>query len=142
MRNSFLPVMLMLAVMGFSLYLLPRGSGRGTGGPEINAGIFRFPKKAIHQVDSMPLEQENRVVTSAGASAAATVDLRQVSVVSGGDHAESTRAVMYAMAEEITRLGGVAILDPMRAPESDTSLVLPIGAAQVFRVSTEAEKLP
>ncbi|MBA2481062.1 MAG: hypothetical protein H0V44_10385 [Planctomycetes bacterium] len=134
----------MIAVLVGSFALIPRGSGRGAGGPEINPGIFRFPSKSIHRVDSMTLDQDNRieVVRSAVEAEPFALDLRTVVVVAGGDRMALTQAAMLGLAEGVTRSGGVAILDPLRAPESDTTSLPPIGATLVIEVATTGGEAP
>jgi hypothetical protein len=134
MRNSFLPFVLMILVTAGVIVLLPRGNGQGSAGPEVNPGIFRFPAKAMHRVTSMPLVAENQVESSARAGIA--FNPRSVVVVSAEDRGPLTAALMLGLAEGITSRGGIAVLDPLKSPESDSSALLPLGASAVLRVAT------
>ncbi len=141
MRNSFMPLILVLGVTVMAIPMIMKAPPRGSGGPEINPGVFCPSQKAIYQVASLPIAAENRatwisIAPKPEGGAGPGLDLRRFIVVSGEDHSPLTAAVMYALAETITKRGGAAILDPLRGPASDTGQVLALGASYVIRVAT------
>jgi hypothetical protein len=140
MRNSLLPIVLVLALCAVVVPMSLRGPDRGSGGPDVEPMLYRAPVKKIHQIDSMPLQATNRVAASTGTAEAAGygVNLRRFVVVAGEDRSPLTAAVMLALAERITAEGGAVILDPLRGPESDTEHVAPLGVVWLMRIATVA----
>ena len=65
MRNSLMPMILVVIVVAVSLALLNSKSNPGLNGPDLQPGIFRLPKKDKFHVDSAALIDED-VVTAEG----------------------------------------------------------------------------
>jgi hypothetical protein len=131
MRNSLLPLAALIAVVIASLWLVRGGAAPGVNGPEIFPGIFRFPAKEARRVAPMALSHET-AVDAAGPAVAASA---AVVLLSGLDTGLPTRVALLGLAEEITRRGGIAVLDPAEAREPDP---LPLGADWRVAVGTVA----
>jgi hypothetical protein len=141
MRNSLLPLVMVLVISAAALALIFHGDPAmpGQGGPEIDPGIFVPAKNAVYQVKTMPMTVTQSV---SGDGTGTPLDARLFTVVQGLDYNPLTSATMLGLAEGITHRGGVAIFDPMRGPDADTSPPLPLGSAYVLRVETLAGKAP
>jgi hypothetical protein len=139
--NSLVPLLLMAAISVVAVVLIMRGDPAmpGQGGPMIDPGIFLPAKNAVYQVKAMALTAEQKL---SGDEGPAVCDPRSFTVVQGLDHSPLTAAAMLGLAEGLTRRGGVAIFDPLRGPDGDTSPLLPLGAAYVLRVETVAGTPP
>ncbi len=136
MRNSFLPLALLLLTIGASLWLIRGGPAQGSGGPAVFPGIFKLPARDKHRTPSAPLEATNRAEGAMPADAASW----RVILVSGRDDQPLTNAVLLALGEELTHRGCIAIMDP-RARDLPAE-PLPLGADGVLRVATRAGDLP
>ena len=136
MRNSLLPLVLVVLCGLAAVSLIPQGSPQGVNGPPIFPGIFRLPKQERFRVHPAALDATN-VVTGAPAVAVANPpeSWRSVMVAGDDDHA-ATRAVMYALAERLTEHGCLVVLDPPDAPPYG------VGVERLVRVATRSASLP
>ena len=136
MRNSLLPIGLLVLTIGASLWLIRGGAARGAGGPAVFPGIFELPSKAKLMTPSADLEATN---TLAGAAPVGTATWR-VLLLSGAENEPLTNTVLLALGEELTKRGCVVIMDP--ASHTVTSEPLPLGADGHLRIHTAASVLP
>ena len=133
MRNSFLPLIALVVVTIAAVLLSTSGAERGSGGPDVQPGIFRLPAKARQQITSAPISVESVVSGAVGHAEARVV------LLSGGDGEPLTRALLLGLAEEITRRGGLAILDPSPAKTGEP---LPLGSDLRLAVTLAAGAPP
>jgi hypothetical protein len=133
MRNSLLPILALVAVTIAAVFLTTGGAERGSGGPDVQPGIFRLPAKERQQIASAPLTLATQV---SGALAHPGV---RVLLISGDDGEALTRALLLGLAEECTRRGGLAILDPGKAKTGEP---LPLGCDLRLAVSLVAGAPP
>ena len=135
MRNSVLPLVLMVLFGAAAIVLLPKGSPQGVNGPPIFPGIFRLPKQERFRVHPAELDAVNAVVGSPASAANLPESWRSV-MVAGEDDQPATRAVMYALAEKLTEHGCLVVLDPPDSPPYG------IGVERLVRVATRSASLP
>ncbi len=136
MRNSLLPIGLLVLTIGASLWLIRGGAARGAGGPAVFPGIFELPSKAKLMTPSADLEATNTLTGVAPVGAATW----RVLLLSGVENAPLTNTVLLALGEELTKRGYVVIMDP--ASHTVTSEPLPLGADGHLRIHTTASVLP
>ncbi len=139
MRNSILPLAVVIAIcLGF--ILSTRGGAlRGQGGPSIDPGIYRAVTNGIYQVESMALTDVPRDFAPAVPEPIGFMPTRRV-VVSGDDRAPLTRAIMRSLAEIITARGGTVILDPLGDAGQD--MLPPVDAAWCMRIASVSGEVP
>jgi hypothetical protein len=135
MRNSLLPILLLLLTVGASLWLIRGGVERGAGGPAVYPGIFKLPVK----IDKMtPSAQLQGNTTHQGQAPAGASDWR-IFLVSGDDGLPLTNTALLALGEELTRRGCIAVLEPGGHEAFEP---LPLAADVNLRLTTMAESLP
>jgi hypothetical protein len=136
MRNSLLPLGLLVLTIGASLWLIRGGAARGAGGPAVFPGILELPSKTKLMTPSAELEATNTLTGEAPAGAAAW----RVLLLSGTENEPLTNTVLLALGEDLTKRGFVVIMDP--ASHLVTSEPLPLGADGNLRIHTVASVLP
>jgi hypothetical protein len=134
-RNSVLPLVLVVLCGAAAIALLPKGSPQGVNGPPIFPGIFRLPKQERFRVHPAELEAVNAVIGAPAAAANPPESWRSV-MVAGEDDQATTRAVMYALAERLSEHGCLVVLDPPDAPPYG------LGVERLVRVATRGSALP
>ena len=138
MRNSILPLAVVIAIcLGFVLSTRG-GAQRGEGGPTIDPGIYREVTNGIYKVTSMRLTVEDAFTGGDDHPFGLKADRRIV--VSGEDRAPLTAALMRSLAEQITAAGGTAILDPLAIGAQD--MLPPVDAAWCVRIGTATGIIP
>ena len=135
MRNSFWPLLMIVITVAVSLWLIRGGAERGMGGPAVFAGIHKLPTKTSKLTPSTSLETTQELTGSAPAGS----DGWRVLLLAGDEQTPLTNTVLLALAEEATRRGCIAVLEPHNR---DTSEPLPLGADGMLRITTTSEKLP
>jgi hypothetical protein len=139
MRNSFVPIAGMLLVTAAAFLLIRPSQPVGFGGPEINAGIYRVPKRGAGIIESLDaLTMTNDVTVESQADQRIGAEPEQwlsVTLVSG-DGEPLTRAAVLALAEEFARRDLIALILPQR------EMALPIAGDRVIRVATSLANIP
>jgi hypothetical protein len=134
MRNSFLPLLVMVAVSVVAVISFRSPSPPGIGGPEINPGVYRQVTNHMYQVRSMTLSGSTVISQRGEPGDGPGLPAARFIIVSGDDRSPLTATLMYALAETITSQGGVAILDPLLV--GDQALLPPIDCAWSLRIAT------
>lgn len=119
MRNSLLPVILVLLTLGGALLWLRASpiAEPGAEGPRFESGIFRLPKDERKLVPSADLEFSCTTPASIAAPAGmCPLEQWRVIVVHAVGRHPITAAIALALAEELTRRGSVVILATSEAP--------------------------
>ncbi len=134
MRNTLLPLIAAVVCFAIGLVLIRPIVDRGQGGPEVNAGILRLPKRDPLRTMGAPL----------AGSTAATVErggrddgLWRVVVVAGEDREPTTRAAMLALGESLFTAGMVVVMDPLPAASEPTP-PLPMPTDRVISIATRS----
>jgi hypothetical protein len=109
MRNSLLPIILLVITSAFAWWLIRDGAERGAGGPEVLPGIYRLPQKA----GQVTKPAELTVSTAHTGSAPADAGTWRVILIAGDDAHPFTNAAILALGEELTRRGCIAVLAPV-----------------------------
>ena len=135
MRNSLLPILLLLLTVGASLWLIRGGVERGAGGPAVYPGIFKLPVKVDKMTSAAALQATTK---HQGTIPAGAADWR-IFLVSGDDGLPLTNTVVLALGEELTRHGCIAVLEPANREAFEP---LPLAADVNLRLTTKAETLP
>lgn len=135
MRNSLFPIAVAVAILAIGVVLIRPNVDRGQGGPEVNAGILRLPKRQPLRTASMQLAGSTAAVLTSGAK---DDGLWRVVVIAGGDRSPTTRAAMLAAGEALFTAGCLVVMDPA-VGASEPSPPFPIPADRVLRISTRAE---
>lgn len=134
MRNSLLPLVAAVVLFATGLFLIRPTVDRGQGGPEVNAGILRLPKRNPLRTESLQLAGSTAATLEAGAR---DDGHWRVVVVSGADREPTTHAAMLALGEALYAADMVAIMDPV-ANASEPSPPLPLPADRWIRISTRS----
>jgi hypothetical protein len=136
-RNSLIPVLAAVVLFAGGLLLIRPNVDRGQGGPEVNAGILRLPKRDPLRTASIELAGSTTASLEMG-----TRDdgLWRVVVVAGGDREPTTRAAMLALGEALYAADMIAIMDPVLGASEPTP-PLPIPADRCIKVSTRAASI-
>lgn len=138
MANTPLPLIAAVCIFVVGAVLIRPNVERGQGGPEVNAGILRLPKRDPLRTVSAPLAGSTAATLVAGAR---DDGLWRVVVIAGADREPVTRATMLALGEALYAAGMVAIMDP--APTAaDPTPPLPMAADRVITVATVAAAIP
>ncbi len=135
MRNSLMPMILVVIVVAVSLALLNSKSNPGLNGPDLQPGIFRLPKKDKFHVDSAALIDED-VVTAEGVPPANRGESWRVVLVMAKDRHPLTRAIVLSLGEKLTSHGCVTIIAPLDAPS------FPMGVNRIISVTTTEAQIP
>lgn len=132
MRNSLIPVLAAAVLFAVGLLLIRPNVDRGQGGPEVNAGILRLPKRDPLRTASMQLAGSTAATLEQGAR---DDGLWRVVVIAGGDREPATRAAMLALGEALYAADMIALMDPVMGA-SEPAPPLPIPADRCIRIST------
>ncbi len=132
MRNSLLPLIAAIAIFALGAVLIRPTVSRGQGGPEVNAGILRLPKRDPLRTDSAALAGTTAATIKRGAR---DDGLWRVVVVAGDDRSPVTGAAMLALGEQLFLAGMIAVMDPLLAASEPTP-PLPLPADRVVRITT------
>jgi hypothetical protein len=135
MRNSVMPMILVLVVVVAAMLLLRSESKPGLNGPDLFPGIFRLPKQDKFHVDSAVLASTNRIEAD-GAVPANRGEAWRVVQVAAKDHHALTRSVVLGLGEQLTGHGCVTLMAPVDAP------AFPMGVARIITVATEQAEIP
>jgi len=131
-RNSLLPLGLAVLLFAIGLVLIRPKVERGQGGPEVEAGPLRLPKRDPIRTASLPLAGSTAAKLEHGAR---DDGLWRVVIVAGDDREPATRAAMLALGEALFAAGITALMDPVLGA-SEPSPPLPLPADRIIRVST------
>lgn len=132
MRNSLVPVIAAVAVLAIGLVLIKPNVDRGQGGPEVNPGILRLPKRNPLRTAAMELTGSTTATLATGSRDDGPW---RVVVISGGDRQPTTRAAMLAAGEALFTAGCLVVMDPATGV-GEPSPPFPIPADRVLRIST------
>lgn len=135
MRNSMMPMVLVLVVVAASVLLLRSESKPGLNGPDLFPGIFRLPKKDKFHVDSAALMSTNTVTGDRAVPVNRGESWRVVQVVAK-DHHALTRSVALALGEQLTGHGCVTLIAPVDSP------AFPLGVARIITIATDQAEIP
>lgn len=128
MRNSLLPVVLLILTTGFAWWLIRDGAERGAGGPNVLPGIVRPLVKTSQQTIPAQLQGSTTHEGIAPADAATW----RVILIAGDDTHPFTNAAVLALGEELTRRGCVAVLYPVLRDRPEP---LPLSFDGVVRIA-------
>lgn len=132
MRNSLVPLAAAIVLFAGGLLLIRPTVDRGQGGPEVNAGILRLPKRDPIRTAAAPLAGSTAAKLEHGAR---DDGLWRIVVVAGDDRQPTTRAAMLALGEALFAAGMIAVMDPVLSASEPTP-PLPLPADRVIRVAT------
>jgi hypothetical protein len=135
MRNSLMPMVLVVVVFAISLLALNSKGNPGLNGPDLHPGIFRLPKKDKFHVDSAALTFDD-VVTADGMPLANRGESWRVVLVMAKDRHPLTRSIVLSLGEKLTGHGCVTIIAPMDAP------TFPMGVNRIISVATAEAQIP
>ncbi|MBA3697737.1 MAG: hypothetical protein H0W78_02560 [Planctomycetes bacterium] len=136
MRNSVMPMILVMVVGLLAWGALRSDNQPGIHGPDIHPNIFRLPKKDKFHVDSAVLQSTNQVQVAGQIPANLGESWRVVLVVAKDRHA-LTRSTVLGLGERLTAHGCIAIFAPLDAP------AFPMGVSRVITIATdETAKIP
>jgi hypothetical protein len=135
MRNSLLPIIMIVVTVAASLWLIRGGAERGMGGPAVFAGIHKLPTKASKLTPSTALQTTQEIAGNVPAGSGAW----RVLLLAGDEQTPLTNTVLLALAEEATRRGCIAVLDPHNREASEP---LPLGADGMLRLTSTSQTLP
>ena len=136
MRNSVMPMMLVVGVALVALVALRSDNQPGINGPDVHPNIFRLPKKDKFHVESATLVSTNQVQVDGPVPTNRGEAWRVVLVVAKDRH-PLTRSLMLGLGEQLTRHGCVVIFAPLDAQ------AFPMGASRVLTIATDAAaKIP
>jgi hypothetical protein len=135
MRNSLMPLILVVVVVAVSLMALHSKSNPGLNGPDLHPGIFRLPKKDKFHVDSAALSCED-LITADGVPPANRGESWRMVVVMAKDRHPLTRSIALALGEKLTGHGCVTIIAPVDAPS------FPMGVNRIISVTTTDAQIP
>lgn len=136
MRNSVMPMMLVMVVGLLAWVALRSDNQPGINGPDIHPNIFRLPKKDKFHVDSAVLQSTNQVQVAGQVPANVGESWRVVLVVAKDRHALTCSTVL-GLGERLTAHGCIAIFAPLDAP------AFPMGVSRVITIATdETAKIP
>lgn len=133
-RNSLLPVVVAIALIAVGLVLIRPTVDRGQGGPEVNAGILRLPKRDPIRTRSMELSGSSAATLEAGSR---DDGQWRIVVVASSDREPATRATMLAIGEALYAAGCLVVMDPASA-SADPTPPLPLPSDRILRVSTRS----
>jgi hypothetical protein len=139
MRNSLVPLVGVLIVAAAAVMLISDSQPIGFGGPEINAGIYRVPKRGAGVIESLDaLKMTNDVTVESQADHSVGVEPEQWHSVTlaSADGEPLTRAAILALAEEFARRDLIALVLPQR------EMPLPIASDRIIRVATRSATIP
>ena len=135
MRNSVMPVILVVVMVVAVVLAMRTESKPGLNGPDLHPGIFRLPKKDKFHVDSATLTSTNQVKQD-GVSPANRGESWRVVLVMAKDRHPLTRSTVLAIGESLTGHGTITIFAPVDAP------VFPLGISRVIAVTTQDAQIP
>lgn len=135
MRNSVMPVILVVAMVVAVVLAMRTESKPGLNGPDLHPGIFRLPKKDKFHVDSATLTSTNQVRQD-GQSPADRGESWRVVLVVAKDRHPLTRSTVLGLGERLTAHGAITIFAPVDAP------AFPLGVSRVISVTTEEAQIP
>jgi len=135
MRNSVMPMILVVAVVVLGVLAMRSQGKPGLNGPDLHPGIFRLPKKDKFHVDSAVLTSTNQVKPE-GQSPANRGESWRVVLVVAKDRHPFTRSIVLALGEILTGHGSVTIFAPVDAPN------FPLGVNRVITIATEDAQIP
>jgi hypothetical protein len=136
MRNSLMPMVLVVIVGLLAFVALRSDTKPGVNGPDLHPNIFRLPTKEKFRVESAVLQSTNQVQVEGQPPANRSESWRVVLVVAKDRHA-LTRSTVLGMGERLTTHGCVAIFAPLDAPS------FPMGVNRVITIATdEASQIP
>ncbi len=135
MRNSLMPLVLVVVVVAVALLALRADDKPGLNGPDVYPGIFRLPKKDKFHVPSAALAITNEVVAD-GPLPTTHGESWRVVLVMAKDRHPLTRSLMVALGESLTAHGCVTILAPLEAPS------FPMGVNRILTLTTEEAVIP
>lgn len=130
MRNSVMPMMLVMVVGIVAFFALRSDNQPGINGPDLHPNIFRLPKKDKFHVDSAMVTSTNQVQAEGQPPANRGESWRVVLVVAKDRHA-LTRSTVLGLGEQLTRHGSIAIFAPVDAP------AFPMGVSRVIAIATD-----
>ena len=128
MRNSLLPVILLVLTTAFAWWLIRGGAERGAGGPNVLPGIVRPLVKSSQQTIAAELQGTTTHSGVAPVDAAAW----RVILIAGNDTHPFTNAAILGLGEELTRRGCVAVLYPVLRDRPEP---LPLSFDGVVRIA-------
>jgi len=131
-RNSIVPIVAAIVLFTIGAIAIRPNVSRGQGGPEVNAGILRLPKRNPLRTASAELAGSTAARLERGAR---DDGLWRVVVVAGDDREPTTRSAMLALGEDLFTAGMIAVMDPM-SNASEPTPPLPIPADRVIRIAT------
>ncbi len=135
MRNSVMPMLLVMMV-GLVAYVALRSDNLpGINGPDLHPNIFRLPKKDKFHVDSAVVTSTNQVQLDGQPPANRGESWRVVLVVAKDRHA-LTRSTVLGLGEQLTRHGCIAIFAPVDAQ------AFPMGVSRVITIATDESAGP
>jgi hypothetical protein len=117
MRNSFLPLIMMLGVSAVAYLLIRPAPLPGSSGPEIYPGFFRLPrgnKLVVDSVTSVVCENDIKEATTDDQRVGCEPDSWHMVMLRAEDDGAVTRAVVLAMAEQLTASGVYVVTVPSR----------------------------
>ena len=135
MRNSLMPMILVVSVFAVSLLALTTKGNPGLNGPDVHPGIFRLPKKDKFHVDSAALNFAD-VITADDVPPTNCGESWRVVLVMAKDRHPLTRSTALALGEKLTGHGCVTIIAPMDAPS------FPMGVNRIISVATTEAQIP
>ena len=135
MRNSLLPVVLLILTTAFAWWLIRDGAERGAGGPNVLPGIVRPLVKSSQQTLPADLQGD----TSHTGNVPEDSGTWRVILIAGEDTHPFTNAAILALGEELTRRGCVAVLYPVLRDRPEP---LPLSFDGVVRIAHLAGEPP
>jgi hypothetical protein len=138
MKNSLLPALLIIVTVATSLWLIRSNAERGSNGPSVQPGIFQSTKRDKGLIASAALDSPHNAMTGTAPTsieATATADWRVILLAGDDDHAW-TRAVLLALAEELTHRGAIAVLAPKSRQPYEP---LPLGCDGSLRITSQSD---
>lgn len=131
MRNSVMPMVLVVVVALVAFVALRSDTKPGVNGPDLHPNIFRLPTKEKFRVESATLQSTNQVQVEGQPPANRSESWRVVLVVAKDRH-PLTRSTVLGLGERLTTHGSIAIFAPLDAP------TFPMGVNRVITVATDA----
>lgn len=135
MRNSLMPLVLVVVVVALFVFAMHTESKPGINGPDVYPGIFRLPKKDKFHVDSAVLTIADTVTADGPVPANRGESWRTVLIMAKDRH-PLTRATMVALGEVLTGHGCIAIFAPVDAPS------FPMGVNRILTIATGTATIP
>ncbi|HYE04336.1 MAG TPA: hypothetical protein VEL07_02340 [Planctomycetota bacterium] len=144
MRNSFFPIVMTLIIAAAAAALIPRASSAGREGPLINSGMFRLPADGRIRVatqEGMAIDNTVAVEHERDTRVGLEPDPWDCVAVVGEDRAPSTKALIQALAEDLTARGTLVVVNARAEHEQAPALAIPVD--RILRITTvSAQPLP